>query len=67
MKKTYYIFAALIIFYWLACPPANADWVNLSGAQKKITHMKNRNIMIFGWLCLVMVFGSRRNIYDDVR
>jgi hypothetical protein len=33
MKKTYYIFAALIIFYWLACPPAKADWVNLSGAQ----------------------------------
>ena len=33
MKKTYYIFAALIIFYWLACPPANADWVNFSGAQ----------------------------------
>ena len=20
-------------FYWLACPPANADWINLSGAQ----------------------------------
>ena len=33
MKKTYHIFAALILFYWLACPPANADWINLSGAQ----------------------------------
>ena len=33
MKKTYYIFAAPIIFYWMACPPANADWINLSGAQ----------------------------------
>ena len=33
MKKTYHIFAALILFYWLACPPANADWITLSGAQ----------------------------------
>ena len=33
MKKTYHIFAALFIFYWLACPPVNADWINLSGAQ----------------------------------
>ena len=32
-KKSFYIFAALITFYWMVCPPANADWINLSGAQ----------------------------------
>ena len=34
MKKTsYYIQALLIIFCWIVCPLANADWINLSGAQ----------------------------------
>jgi len=32
-KKSFYIFAALITSYWMVCPPANADWINLSGAD----------------------------------
>jgi len=33
MKKTYHILATLSAIFWIACPPANADWINLSGAQ----------------------------------
>ena len=34
MKKTpYFFFAFLISLFWMVCPPANADWINLSGAQ----------------------------------
>jgi len=33
MKKTYHILATLSAIFWMACPPANADWINLSGAQ----------------------------------
>ena len=32
-KKSFCIFAALITFCWMVCPPAIADWINLSGAQ----------------------------------
>jgi len=33
-KKSFiYIFAALIAPGWMVCLPANADWINLSGAQ----------------------------------
>ena len=33
MKKTYHILATLSAIFWMTCPPANADWINLSGAQ----------------------------------
>jgi len=33
MKKTYHILATLSAIFLMACPPANADWINLSGAQ----------------------------------
>jgi hypothetical protein len=34
MKKTTFHFLALLsAFYWMICPPANADWINLSGAE----------------------------------
>ena len=34
MKNTYlYVFSALVALSCLACPPAYADWINLSGAQ----------------------------------
>ena len=34
MKRPYFqIVAALITFCWLVCPPANADWINFSGAE----------------------------------
>ena len=34
MKKTsFHILTLLTALYWMVCPPANADWINLSGAQ----------------------------------
>ena len=34
MKITFiYILKFLTVFVWMTCPPANADWINLSGAQ----------------------------------
>ncbi|MGD9301511.1 MAG: hypothetical protein PVI13_08045, partial [Desulfobacterales bacterium] len=33
MKKTCHVFVAFAAIYWMACPSANADWINLSGAQ----------------------------------
>jgi hypothetical protein len=33
MIKAAFNIAFLTAFCWMACPPANADWINLSGAQ----------------------------------
>ena len=34
MKKTsFHIIELLVAFCWLFCPPAQADWINISGAQ----------------------------------
>ena len=33
MIKEVFNIALLAAFCWMACPPANADWINLSGAQ----------------------------------
>jgi hypothetical protein len=33
MIKAAFNIALLAAFFWMACPPANADWINLSGAQ----------------------------------
>jgi hypothetical protein len=33
MIKAAFNIALLTAFCWMACPPANADWINLSGAQ----------------------------------
>ncbi len=33
MKKTFFSIIAVIIFFCMVCIPANADWINLSGAE----------------------------------
>jgi hypothetical protein len=33
MIKAAFHLALLAAFFWMACPPANADWITLSGAQ----------------------------------
>ncbi|MBW1970635.1 MAG: hypothetical protein JRI82_14290, partial [Deltaproteobacteria bacterium] len=32
-KASFHLLAFLTAFCWMVCPPANADWINLSGAQ----------------------------------
>lgn len=49
-RKSFYILLFLSAFYWVACPPAQADWINLSGAQNApniaVIHIQDDHVRI---------------------